>query len=279
MSAVRRLAGDRRAQAGALLGSSVLAFLILGALFVSADPTRIDVAHRFNPSSLQHPFGTDELGRDVLSRIVHGGFASLAIAFGAILIACAIGIAVGLPSGYFGGMLDLFVMRFTDVFFAIPGLLTTIGIVAILGPGQVTTMVAIGVGFSPLYARIVRSSVVSTRNLAYVDASRTMGASTLRVIRLDILPAIAPIVLVHTTAEFGYAILAEAGLGFLGIGIQAPAPSWGSMLASSRSFIYESPALGIIAGAFVVLTVFSINLLGDALGSVLDPRAVQRSQR
>ena len=277
MSLLRSLARERRAQAGGVIGGALLLLLVGGLLVVSVDPTTIDVANRFAGPSPAHLFGTDELGRDVLSRIIHGGFASLEIAAGAVAIAAAIGIFVGLPSGYIGGFLDLMVMRFTDLFFAIPGLLTTIGIVALLGPGQLTTMLAIGVGFSPLYARVVRSAVVGTRGLTYVDASRVMGASTLRVIRLDILPAIAPVLLVHTAAELGYAILAEAGLGFLGIGIQAPAPSWGSMLASSRAYIHEGPWLGVIAGAFVVLTVFSINLIGDALGDALDPRSVRRA--
>ena len=268
---------DRRALFGAILGCAVLAVIVVGPLLVTIDPTRMDVRERFGGPSVRHLLGTDELGRDVLSRIVHGGFASLRIAIGAVAIAAVIGHVVGVAAGYASGLFDLVFMRITDLFFAIPGLLTTIGIVALLGAGETTTMIAIGLGFAPFYARVVRGLVVSARSQPYVDASRLMGSSPVRVIWFDILPAILPLIVAHTTAELGYAILAEAGLGFLGLGVQPPAPSWGSMLADSRQFLYDSPALGLFAGAAVVISVFAINLLGDALGDALDPRATQRS--
>lgn len=264
-----------------LFGMGIVAFavvvVLLGPLLTNSSTTALDVTHAFAPPFTSgHLLGTDDLGRDVLVRVLVGGRTSLLIALSAVAFAVVMGSLIGLCSGVAGGILDLLFMRITDVLFAIPGLLIAIGIVAILGTSPVNTVFAIGIAYTPLYARIVRGAVVGVRDLGFVEATRVIGSGPFRTTRKEIVPAISPMLLAHTTAIIGFAILDEAGLGFLGLGVQPPTPSWGSLLVTSREMIYQAPYIGVATGALVVVTVIGFNLIGDGLGHALDPRGVRR---
>jgi ABC-type dipeptide/oligopeptide/nickel transport system permease subunit len=261
---------------GAVVGALFLAIATVGPFIISIDPNLIDISHRFAPSSAEHLLGTDDLGRDTLARLVHGSRLSLLIAAASAALASVVGLAIGLMSGFLGGWFDLLAMRFVDLFFAIPTLLLTIGIVAMIGASATTTVIALGISYAPFYIRLVRSAVVGLRSRTYVDASRVLGSGGIRLMRRDILPGVLPIALVQSTALLGFALVDEASLGFLGVGVQPPDASWGAMIEGGRQFIFQAPWLTLIPGAIVILAVFAINLSGDALRDALDPRASQR---
>lgn len=249
---------------------------VAGPFLVAGDPNRIDVANRFAGPSLGHPLGTDDLGRDTLSRLIHGARMSLMIALVATTLGTVFGHLIGLLSGFVGGWVDVIVMRIVDLFFAIPTLLVAIGIVALFGASATTTILALGIAYTPFYARLVRGSVVGVRSRPYVDASRVLGSRGLRLLRSDILPGVLPIALVQSTALLGYALVDEASLGFLGLGVQPPDASWGAMINAGRQFIFQAPWLTLIPGVAVLVAVFAINLVGDGLREAVDPRASQR---
>jgi ABC-type dipeptide/oligopeptide/nickel transport system permease subunit len=179
-----------------------------------------------------------------------------------------------LLTGYLGGWLDLILMRVVDLFFAIPTLLVAIGIVGVLGPSFSTTILALGLAYWPFYTRLVRSAVVGVRDLGYVDAARVIGSSRWRIVRKEVVPALLPLFLIQTTVLLGFAVLDEAGLGFLGLGVQPPATSWGSLLALSRELVLSYPWLGLVAGVPIVLIVLGINMMADELRDRLDPHRV-----
>lgn len=268
---------DRSALVGGTLGLVLLVITLAGPFVVGRDPNTIDVAHRFAGPSLPNPLGTDDLGRDTLTRLIHGARLSLLIALAATAFGTVFGHLIGLVAGFVGGWVDVILMRIVDLFFAIPTLLVAIGIVALFGASATTTVLALGIAYTPLYARLVRSSVVGVRSRTYVDASRVLGLRGLRLLRTDILPGVLPIALVQSTALLGYALVDEASLGFLGLGVQPPDASWGSMINNGRQFIFQAPWLTLIPGAVVILAVFAINLVGDGLRDFVDPRASQRS--
>lgn len=262
------------------LGITLLMFILLLAIIgpwvIDIDPNAIDTAVRFAGPSAEHLLGTDELGRDIFARIVHGSRTTLVIAGGAVLLTTVIGTVLGVVSGFFGGVVDLAISRVTDVFFAIPSLLVAIGIVAVLGRGVGSTIMAIGLAYWPFYTRLVRGVVVGVRSRSFVEASSVLGASPLRLIRYDVIPTIIPIMLIQSSIFIGFAILDEATLGFLGLGVQPPEPSWGSMLSSSVPMLRIQPSLALIAGIPVIIAVFAANLVGDGLRGMLDPRRVAR---
>jgi ABC-type dipeptide/oligopeptide/nickel transport system permease subunit len=261
---------------GIVLGALYLLIAIFGPLIVSGDPNLIDIGHRFGLPSAQHILGTDDLGRDTLTRLIYGSRLSLSIALASAALATIVGHALGLLSGFLGGWVDLLAMRVVDLFFAIPTLLLTIGIVAMIGASATTTVVALGISYSPFYIRLVRGAVVGIRSRTYVDASRVLGSRGLRLMWKDILPGVFPIALVQSTALLGFALVDEASLGFLGVGVQPPDASWGAMIEGGRQFIFQAPWLTLIPGTIVILAVFAINLSGDGLRDALDPRASQR---
>lgn len=262
------------------LGIALLIFILLlaivGPWVIDIDPNAIDTATRFAGPSAEHLLGTDDLGRDIFARIVHGSRVTLVIAGAAVLLTTVIGTVVGVVSGFFGGVVDLIISRVTDVFFAIPSLLVAIGIVAVLGRGVGSTIIAIGLAYWPFYARLVRGGVVGVRSRSFVEASTVLGASPLRLIRYDVIPTIIPIMMIQSSIFIGFAILDEATLGFLGLGVQPPEPSWGSMLSSSVPLLRIAPSLALIAGLPVIIAVFAANLVGDGLRGILDPRRVAR---
>lgn len=263
----------------ALAAGVVLLALVAAAIFGSAlapyGYNEIDVANRLQGPSGDHWFGTDELGRDVFSRVVLGARASLQVGAVAVSIALVAGVTIGLVAGYFGRWLDDLLMRLTDVLFAFPAILMAIVVMAILGPGMTNAMIAIGIVYTPIFARITRASVLGVREDVFVRAARSAGAGDVRIMTRHVLPNVAAPIIVQTSISLAFAILSEAALSFVGLGTQPPDPSWGRMLSEGRGFIEQAWWMAVFPGAAIFVTVLAFNVLGDALRDVLDPR--QRS--
>ena len=219
---------------GLVLGVVLIVIALLGPVVMNADPNAVDISVRFAGPSLSHPLGTDDLGRDTFTRLIYGSRMSLFIAVVSAVLGTVAGQIVGLLSGFLGGWADVFIMRIVDLFFAIPTLLVAIGIVALFGASATTTILALGIAYTPFYSRLIRGAVVGVRSRTYVDASRVLGSSGFRLLRADILPGVLPIALVQSTALLGYALVDEASLGFLGLGVQPPDASWGAMINAGR---------------------------------------------
>jgi len=232
----------------------------------------IDVAGALAPPSGAHWFGTDELGRDVFSRVLVAGSTSLSIAAVAVLFALVVGVSLGAVAGYRGGWVDAALMRVVDVMFAFPVLLLALAIVAIFQPGQLTTMIAIGVVYTPIFARVARASALSVRTSPFVQVSQTMGTPAAWILFRHVLPNIAGPVVVQTSLSLAFAILSEAALSFLGLGIQPPAPSWGGMLFTAQGFLTQAWWMSVFPGAAIFVTALAFNLVGDGLRDILDPR-------
>jgi peptide/nickel transport system permease protein len=233
---------------------------------------KIDVADALRPPTGAHWFGTDELGRDIFSRVLLAAHASLQIALASVAFAFVVGVTIGVISGYRGGLLDAVLMRVVDVMFAFPVLLLALAIVAILAPGSSTTILAIGIVYTPIFARVARASTLSVRVEPFVAVSRTLGTGHLYILGRHILPNIAGPVIVQTSVSLAFAILSEAALSFLGLGIQPPEPSWGRMLFDAQGFVQRAWWMGVFPGAAIFATVLAFNLLGDGLRDVLDPK-------
>jgi peptide/nickel transport system permease protein len=279
-------ASQRRAVAAALLRSKLATFglLVVALLVVSAllgetlapyGPNELDVTRRLQPPSGEHWFGTDELGRDVLSRVLVAARVSLFVIVVSVGIALVAGVVLGLVAGYYGRWLDDVIMRCMDVLFAFPAILLAIAILAVLGPGITNVMIAIGIVYTPIFARITRASVLSVREEVYVRAARSIGVGDLRLLRLHVLPNVTAPIIVQTSLSLAFALLSEAALSFLGLGVQPPDPSWGRMLLEGRGFVQQAWWMGVFPGAAIFVTVLAFNVLGDALRDALDPR--QRS--
>ncbi len=260
----------------ALVGAVILGIFIVLAVFApliapeginDQDPSR----SMFSPS-LDHPMGTDRLGRDVLSRVIYGSRISVTVGIIAVGIAAGIGVPLGLLAGYSRGWIDEVLMRFVDAWIAFPGLILTMAIVAIIGPGVVNVMIAIGLSSFPVYARLIRGQTLSMREREFVFAARSLGASNLRIVAQHILPNTIQPVIVQASLLIGSAILAEAGLSFLGIGIEPPQPTWGAIISGGFPLITINPWPAILPGVCLFLFVLSTSFLGDRLRDVLDPR-------
>jgi peptide/nickel transport system permease protein len=236
--------------------------------------TQINVLARLAPPSLEHPFGTDQLGRELIWRVLLGAHTSLVIAVSAVALSIAIGLPIGVLAGYFGGWIDHGLMRLVDTLLAFPVLLLALTISAVLGPSLPNTILAIGVAFAPYLARIVRGEALKVAALPYIEAARSQGASNGRIIRLHVLPNIMAPVIVQATISVAFAILAEAGLSFLGLGTQPPTPSWGLMIQASRDYLDVAAWTAIVPGVAIALTVLGLNMLGDVLRDALDPTVV-----
>ncbi|MDQ6921856.1 MAG: ABC transporter permease [Candidatus Dormibacteraeota bacterium] len=265
-----------RTHRSAMFGVGVLVLFALASLigpFLDRnDPVHQDLASAFLPPSPAHPLGTDDLGRDELVRLLYGGRLTLLVGFGAVAIGFVIGVPLGALSGYLGGWLDMLTQRGVDVVLAFPNILLAIALVAALGPGLRNVIISVGITSIPAFVRLVRASALSIRELPYVEAARALGVSDWRILLRHVIPnSLAPVI-VQATLQLGAAILVAAGLGFLGLGVQPPTPEWGTMLGSSRQFIFSDSILVTVPGLAIFGAVLAFNLLGDGLRDVLDPR-------
>ena len=271
-SAFGRLLRHRSGTVGLVICCCFILLAVAAPLIAPSDPTAPNWIALRQPPSFEHWFGTDELGRDVLSRTIWGARPTLMVGVVSVLIAIVVGVPFGTVSGYFGGIIDAVMMRITDGLLAIPALILAIALAAFLGPNLENAMIAIGVAAAPVFMRLTRGQVVALRNEQFVEAVRTMGFSHIRIMAFHILPNVVPVLLVQATLSIAAAIIAEAGLAFLGLGQQPPNPSWGASLNAARSFIVEAPWMSVWPGVFICLAVFGTNLLGDGLRDALDPR-------
>jgi peptide/nickel transport system permease protein len=275
-----------RRHPGALVGTIVLALVILSATFAFLspyDPIQTDIQNRYQPPSLEHPFGTDGLGRDLLTRVLYGGRVSLFVGLMVVVITLLIGVPVGAAAGFFGGWVDNFLMRIIDAVLALPSLLVLILLSAILRSTELpfvksnnvmTIAVVIGILSWPTIARMVRAVFLTFREMEYVLAAEALGASNSAIMVGEILPNGFGPIIVESTLEIGYAIMIESGLSFLGFGIMPPTPSWGNLLNNAQGHLTEYPWLAIFPGLMIFLTIISINFIGDGLRDALDPYTV-----
>ena len=265
----------------AIVGGILLFLIALSAIFAPFispyDPIEQNMRNRLQPPSREHPLGTDNFGRDILSRILYGGRISLRIGFISVGIAIFFGCSLGILSGFYGGWVDSVIMRFIDIMLALPGFLLALAIVAALGATINNVMIAVGISYIPVFARLMRSAVLSVIEKDYVSAARGIGGNDFQIIFKHIVPnSINPIVVQATLAMAG-SILSAAGLSFLGLGAQPPTPEWGSMIASTRQFIRLSHYPVTFSGIAIVVTVLSLNLFGDGLRDALDPKTLEHN--
>jgi peptide/nickel transport system permease protein len=256
---------------GAIIVLLVLIVAVIAPLISPYSPT-VQIGRRLLLPNTRFFLGTDEFGRDILSRIIYGTRISLYVGAISVGLALLIGGMIGLVSGFFGGALDNLLMRLVDIVFSIPSLILAIAIAGLLGPSLRNAMIAIGIVYAPTYARLVRAAVLAIKNLPYIEAATLIGGTTLHTITRHLIPNITPLLIVQTSLLLSTAILAEASLSFLGLGTQPPDPSWGTMLGSGRKFMELSPWVAVAPGIAIVITVLGFNFLGDGLRDALDPR-------
>jgi peptide/nickel transport system permease protein len=263
-----------------VLGALIVLLFIVTAVFAPwlapTDPTRGSILQRLQPPSAEHLLGTDGLGRDLLSRILHGARLSAIMGFFAVGVAGTIGIFLGAVAGYFEGWVDSAVGRLVDVLLAFPGILLAILILAILGPGLTSVILAVGVFGIPTYARVVRGTVLSVKRLDFVEAAAALGARHPTILLRHVLRNSWAPIIVLTSLNFGNAVLTASALSFLGVGVQPPSPEWGAIIAEGRQYIRVSPHITTITGIFIFATVLGFNLLGDGLRDAIDPRNQNR---
>jgi peptide/nickel transport system permease protein len=265
-----------RRHKGLLIGLGIVLFLLLVAVFQNTlapqNPIQINILYALQGPGPAHWMGTDQYGRDVYSRVVHGSRISLSVGAISVGIAATAGTAVGLVAGYYGGPLDNLLMRIIDVLLAFPGILLALGIVSLLGPSLRNLMIAVGTAGIPLYARLVRGSVLVAREQLYVEAARAIGVPVPVILVRHILPNVVAPIIVAATLGMGTAILSAASLSFIGLGSQPPTPEWGRMLSEGRDYLRGAWWISTFPGLAIMLTVLGVNLLGDGLRDVLDPR-------
>lgn len=257
---------------GILIIFAFLLIALFGPLFAPYNPTKGETSIRLQTPSAEHWFGTDQLGRDILSRVIHGARISLRIALIVAVIAGIIGTVVGITSGYFGGPVDDLMMRVTDMFFAFPKLVLAMAVAAALGPDLENLIFAIAIASWPVYARLARGEALAVREEDYIEAVRALGAGRMRILFLHVLPMCITPIIIQVTLDMGFIILIAAGLGFIGFGAQPPTPEWGIMIAEGRNYITSQWWVSTFPGLAILVTVLGFNLLGDGLRDVLDPR-------
>lgn len=272
----RQFLRSRLALPGGLI---VLAFIIIAALaplIAPYDPFASDLTKALLPPDSSHWFGTDELGRDILSRVIHGAQLSLAEGLISVAIAMIIGVPLGIVSGYIGGKLDMVLMRLIDILMAFPGVLLAIVIISVLGPSLINAMIAVAIYTVPIFARLARGSTLSVKEEPYIEACRASGMGNARILWRHIFPNIQATIFVMATLRVAIAILTASSLSFLGLGAQPPSPEWGAMLANGRNYMLVAPHLVIFPGVAIILLVFGLNLFQDGLRLALDPKTVDR---
>ncbi|WP_342364216.1 ABC transporter permease [Terrarubrum flagellatum] len=268
----RRLLREPAAIAGGLIVGAFVLIAIFAPLVAPYDPNASDWMAVREAPGLAHLFGTDDLGRDILSRVIFGARASLAAGFLSVTIALVIGTPLGLIAGYFGGVIDIVISRLADALLACPFLVLAIALAAFLGPSLQNAMIAIGVSAVPIFVRLARGQTLAVREEDYISAAISLGVSHPKIMASHVLPNILPPIVVQATLTTAIAVLAEASLAFLGLGQAPPDPSWGSMLDAARQFLVEAPWMAIWPGLAIVVVVIGFNMLGDALNDVLNPR-------
>jgi peptide/nickel transport system permease protein len=267
-----------RKNKGAMMGLIIIGAIVITALlsqFVfdyGKDIIAQNIANRLQHPSPEHPFGTDALGRDVMGRVIWGARYSLAIGVVSVLIALVIGVILGAAAGYIGGLFEDVVMRFMDIFSAIPSVLMAIAIVSSLGKSTFNLMVAVGVASAPAFVRVARASVLTVRGEEYIESAKAIGMRDWKIVLIHILPNCLSQIIVQATLRVASAIISAASLSFLGLGVPAPAPEWGSMLSEGRAYIRDYNYLMVFPGVAIMLTVLSLNLIGDGLRDALDPK-------
>jgi peptide/nickel transport system permease protein len=269
---VQTVMANRLAVAGLIVLVALVLIAIFGRAIAPYGINEINIADRLAPPSAAHWFGTDDLGRDVFSRVIVAARVSLQVGFIAVGFALVIGVPIGLVAGYYRGAVDSVLMRAMDILFSFPAILLAIAILAVLGPGIRNAMIAIGLVYTPIFARITRGSVLVVSEEVYVRAARSLGAGSGRVLFRHVLPNVLAPIIVQTTLSLAFAILSEAALSFLGLGVQPPEPAWGRMLSEGRDFIQHAPWMGIFPGVAILVTVMAFNFVGDGLRDALDPK-------
>lgn len=272
----RRLWRQFRRSRLAVPGAAIVGVFVLVALFAPAlapyEPDRGDLARVLRAPGPPHPLGTDELGRDLLSRIIYGARLSLVEGVFAVGLAVLVGVPLGLVSGYVGGALDTALMRLIDVLLAFPGVLLAVAVVGVLGPGLLNAMVAVGIYTVPMFVRLARGATLAVREEAYIESCRAVGMGDARILSRHVLPNIGPPLLVMVAVRVATAVLTAASLSFLGLGAQPPSPEWGAMLSNGRNYILIAPHLVLFPGLAILLLVLGLNLVQDGLRAALDPR-------
>ena len=268
----KRLIRNKLAVFGALLLLFLITVALLAPWVATHNPLKMNIKERLQPPSQAHFFGTDGYGRDLFSRVVYGAAIALRVGFLSIAVAMIAGIILGLISGYYRGWIDAIIMRIMDAILSFPIILLAIGIMAVLGAGFANLMIALGLVYTPRFARLVRSSVLSIREKEYIEAARVTGCSDFTILFVHILPNCWAPVIIQATISFGYAILWEAALSFLGLGAPPPSPSWGSLLADGKEVLTRAPWMTYFPGLAIAMAVLALNLFGDGLRDVLDPR-------
>ena len=268
---LRRFIRNRSAFAGSILFAAIVLLALIGTRATPYDPVQMDIQNRLAEPGLEHLLGSDHYGRDILSRLLAGAHLSLLIGLVSVSLAVSSGLLLGLPAGFFGGWVDMLVMRVMDLLLSFPSVLLALGIVAIAGPSLFNVMLAVGIASVPSYTRLVRASVLGIRGLPYIEAARALGSAPLRIITRHVIPNIlAPLIVLATLGTAG-AILTGAALSFLGLGSQPPIPEWGAMLSEARNYMRLGWWLTVFPGLAIAITVLSLNQLGDGLRDLLDP--------
>ena len=266
---------------GLMIGLTIFSLIVLSAIFIpmfnGIDPNKMDVINRLKPPTMEHIMGTDEFGRDLLTRVLYGARSSLGVGVSVSLLSCVIGTLIGIYASYFK-VLDMILMRICEGLTAIPGVLLAIALMAALGASNTNVIIALTIVYTPSVARVVRSSALVTKSQLYVEAAKVQGASSGRILWTLILPNVISPLTVQASYIFAQAIISEASLSFLGAGIPAPAASWGNILQASKGVLQKAPWTVIFPGAAVILCVLSLNLLGDGLRDYLDPRTAGRKK-
>lgn len=273
---LRRMWHNFKKRKVAVIGLIIVCIYVILAIFAPLlapyDPLKQDLPNMLQTPSAKHLLGTDEVGRDILSRVLYGSGISLRIGFTVVFLAFIIGVPIGVVAGYYGGLLDSLLMRAMDVLMAFPGMLLAIMFVSILGPGLNNAILAVGLFTVPNFARLARGETLSLKHSEYIEASKAIGASNFRIILTHVLNNIMAPLIVTSTLSFGNSILTTSGMGFLGIGAQPPTPEWGAMLSSGRQYLLNAPHVTMIPGLAILFLVLGLNLLGDGLRDVLDPK-------
>jgi peptide/nickel transport system permease protein len=268
----RRALRHRAFAAGLAITAAIVGTALCSLVYTPRDPLRMDIAARLQAPSAVHPMGTDQYGRDLLSRVMRGAIASLAVGAVAVGIGMGAGVVLGTAGGWVGGWLDEAAMRVTDAVYGFPAVLSALLVTAVFGPGVLISMVAVGIAYVPVFARLTRANVLALREQDFVVAARALGARDGAIVWRHVLPNTVSPLIVQATISFPLAILAEAALSYLGLGTQPPYPSWGLMLRDAQSFLMLSPWYAVFPGAAIALAVLGFNLLGDGLRDLLDPR-------